>query len=64
MDEVLVVYDPLFKYGQNFYLVTSEEQKQAMLNVSVSFHKCRCSVKEKQAMLNVSVSFLTNADVL
>ena len=37
MDEVLVVYDPLFKYGQNFYLVTSEEQKQAMLNVSVPF---------------------------
>lgn len=31
-DELLVVYDPLFLYGQNFYLVTDEEQKNRLLN--------------------------------
>ena len=33
-DELLVVYDPVFKYGQNFYLVLTEEAKERILNVS------------------------------
>jgi len=28
------VYDPLFKYGQNFYLALTEEAKERILNVS------------------------------
>ena len=31
-DELLVVYDPGFQYGQNFYLITTEEQKDLILN--------------------------------
>eukprot|EP00794_Sanderia_malayensis_P008204 gene8204-9084_t len=31
-EELLVVYDPLFKYGQNFFLVTTEEDKETFLN--------------------------------
>lgn len=31
-DELLVVYDAPFQYGQNFYLITDEEQKQLILN--------------------------------
>lgn len=31
-DELLVVYDPVFKYGQNFYLVLTEEAKERILN--------------------------------
>ena len=34
-DELLVVYDPVFKYGQNFYLVLTEEAKERILNVSL-----------------------------
>ena len=33
-EELLVVYDPAFKYGQNFYLVLTEEAKERILNVS------------------------------
>lgn len=29
-----MVYDPVFKYGQNFYLVLTEEAKERILNVS------------------------------
>ncbi|PFX30161.1 Dynein intermediate chain 2, axonemal [Stylophora pistillata] len=31
-DELLVVYDPMFKYGQNFYLALTEEAKERILN--------------------------------
>ncbi|KAK2569985.1 Dynein axonemal intermediate chain 3 [Acropora cervicornis] len=31
-DELLVVYDPVFKYGQNFYLALTEEAKERILN--------------------------------
>ena len=27
------MYDPLFKYGQNFFLVTTEDGKEQILNV-------------------------------
>lgn len=33
-DELLVVYDPPFKFGQNFYLCLTEEAKDRHLNVS------------------------------
>lgn len=36
-DELLVVYDPVFKYGQNFYLVLTEEAKERFLNVSFEY---------------------------
>lgn len=29
--EILVVYDPDFRYGQNFYMITTEEQKDLLL---------------------------------
>lgn len=32
-DEVLVVYDPDYKHGQNFIVATTEEAKQALLQV-------------------------------
>ena len=32
------MYDPLFKYGQNFYLALTEEAKERILNVSVSVY--------------------------
>ncbi|XP_058964872.1 dynein axonemal intermediate chain 3-like [Pocillopora verrucosa] len=31
-DQLLVVYDPMFKYGQNFYLALTEEAKERLLN--------------------------------
>jgi len=34
-DDLLVVYDPNFKYGQNFYLITDDEQKELLLNPPV-----------------------------
>lgn len=33
-DEILVVYDYDFKYGQNFYCAITEEAKEKILNVS------------------------------
>ena len=32
LPEILVVYDPAFQYGQNFYMITSEEQAELLLN--------------------------------
>lgn len=32
------MYDPLFKYGQNFYLALTEEAKERILNVSLMFN--------------------------
>ncbi|KAK2157176.1 hypothetical protein LSH36_196g03010 [Paralvinella palmiformis] len=32
-DEILIVYDPDFKYGQNFYVATTEEAKNRLLHV-------------------------------
>lgn len=32
-DEILVVYDYDFKYGQNFYCAITEEAKEKILNV-------------------------------
>ena len=32
------MYDPVFKYGQNFYLVLTEEAKERILNVSGQYH--------------------------
>lgn len=37
-DELLVVYDPPFKYGQNFYICLTEEAKERHLNVSTFFN--------------------------
>lgn len=42
-DEILVVYDYDFKYGQNFYCAITEEAKEKILNVSLSLqqhHHC------------------------
>ena len=36
-DEILLVYDRDFKYGENFYVCITEEAKELVLNVSVSF---------------------------
>ena len=33
-----MVYDPVFKYGQNFYLVLTEEAKERILNVSDQYN--------------------------
>ena len=34
-DEILVVYDSEFKYGQNFYVALTEEAKEKILNVCI-----------------------------
>jgi len=36
-DEFLLVYDFDFKFGQNFFIVLSEESKERLLNVSMDF---------------------------
>ena len=33
-DEILIVYDYEFKFGQNFYVALTEEAKELILNVS------------------------------
>ena len=33
-DEILVVFDPDFKLGQNFYIALTEDAKLRILNVS------------------------------
>lgn len=33
-DELLLVYDPDYKYGENFYICLTEEAKELILNVS------------------------------
>ncbi|NXY55699.1 WDR63 protein, partial [Callaeas wilsoni] len=35
-EELLVVFDPKFQYGQNFYIVASEEAKENLLKSSVT----------------------------
>ena len=37
-----MVYDPVFKYGQNFYLVLTEEAKERILNVSDQYNLNTC----------------------
>lgn len=44
-DEILVVYDYDFKYGQNFYCAITEEAKEKILNVSLSTETSTLSVK-------------------
>lgn len=44
-DEILVVYDYDFKYGQNFYCAITEEAKEKILNVSFSIATSRLPVK-------------------
>ena len=34
-DEILIVYDPDFKHGQNFFIATTEEAKQRLLKACV-----------------------------
>lgn len=36
-DELLLVYDYDFKFGENFYICLTEEAKYWVLNVSISF---------------------------
>ena len=36
VDEILVVYDPDFKYGQNFTIALTEEAKEKLLKVKYS----------------------------
>lgn len=38
-DEILVVYDYDFKYGQNFYCAITEEAKEKILNVIKSLYR-------------------------
>lgn len=33
-DEILVVYDPDFKFGQNFFIALTPDGKDALINVS------------------------------
>ena len=33
-EEILIIYDPDFAFGQNFILATTEEAKNALLHVS------------------------------
>jgi hypothetical protein len=35
-DEILVMYDPDFKWGQNFVIATTEEAKEKLLKVKVT----------------------------
>ena len=50
-----MVYDPVFKYGQNFYLVLTEEAKERILNVSHQYnlntglHVCSSFVADLKA---------------
>ena len=39
-DEILLVYDYDFKYGENFYVCVTEEAKELILNVSLYFCAC------------------------
>ena len=34
-EELLIGYDPDFKYGQNFFIATTEEAKLKLLRVSI-----------------------------
>lgn len=34
-EEILIVYDPEFKHGQNFFIATTEEAKQLLLKVCI-----------------------------
>lgn len=44
-DEILVVYDYDFKYGQNFYCAITEEAKEKILNVGLYTATSRLPVK-------------------
>lgn len=35
-EEILLVYDYDFKYGENFYVCVTEEAKELVLNVSAT----------------------------
>lgn len=54
-DEILVVYDYDFKYGQNFYCAITEEAKEKILNVSLSTETSTLSVK---SMLLIFIDLL------
>lgn len=50
-DEILVVYDYDFKYGQNFYCAITEEAKEKILNVSLSLQKHHHCLHVKSILL-------------
>ena len=41
-EELLLVYDYDFKFGENFYVCLTEEAKDWVLNVSQNLHACIC----------------------
>jgi len=61
-DEILLVYDPDFKYGQNFFVATTEEAKQRLLKVHLLTLLISVSCMRRPG-INEKVSLLVAWDV-
>jgi len=56
-DEFLLVYDFDFKFGQNFFIVLSEESKERLLNVSMDFMCAVLAITNKNGKKEISLTY-------
>ncbi|NWT08449.1 WDR63 protein, partial [Vireo altiloquus] len=58
-DELLVVFDPEFQYGQNFYLVASEEAKENLLKLSATAKETEETEENTEETLEVHKAWVS-----
>ncbi|NXH32576.1 WDR63 protein, partial [Myiagra hebetior] len=62
-EEILVVFDPKFEYGQNFYIVASEEAKENLLKLSAAAKETEESSEETLEVHKAWVSLGSEKEV-
>ncbi|NXS88761.1 WDR63 protein, partial [Erpornis zantholeuca] len=58
-DELLVVFDPEFQYGQNFYIVASEEAKENLLKLSATAKETEETEENREETLEVHKAWVS-----
>ncbi|NXB21467.1 WDR63 protein, partial [Rhagologus leucostigma] len=58
-EELLVVFDPKFQYGQNFYIVASEEAKENLLKLSATAKETGETEENREETLEVHKAWVS-----
>ncbi|NXS20472.1 WDR63 protein, partial [Mystacornis crossleyi] len=58
-EEILVVFDPKFQYGQNFYIIASEEAKENLLKLSGTAKETGGTEENREETLEVHKAWVS-----
>ncbi|NXB40792.1 WDR63 protein, partial [Eulacestoma nigropectus] len=58
-EELLVVFDPKFQYGQNFYIVASEEAKESLLKLAATAKETEETEENREETLEVHKAWVS-----